>query len=120
MIPGNVGQGAKRNTQFAQIIEIACRHDKPVRIGVKLGSLSTLSDTCPYHRTNARRAAPLDAGSVMREAMVVSALECAAKAEGVGLAGNRIVLSCKVSSVRIWWRSIATWPAVATTRFTSG
>jgi (E)-4-hydroxy-3-methylbut-2-enyl-diphosphate synthase len=97
--PGNVGQGAKRDTQFAQIIEIACRHDKPVRIGVNWGSLDP-SILARIMDENARRAAPLDAGSVMREAMVVSALECAAKAEEYGLAGNRIVLSCKVSSVQ--------------------
>ncbi len=97
--PGNVGQGAKRDTQFAQIIEIACRHDKPVRIGVNWGSLDP-SILARIMDENARRAAPRDAGSVMREAMVVSALESAAKAEEYGLAGNRIVLSCKVSSVQ--------------------
>lgn len=97
--PGNVGQGAKRDTQFAQIIEIACRHDKPVRIGVNWGSLDP-SILARIMDENARRAAPREAGSVMREAMVVSALESAAKAEEYGLAGNRIVLSCKVSSVQ--------------------
>ena len=97
--PGNVGQGAKRDTQFAQIIEIACRQDKPVRIGVNWGSLDP-SILARIMDENARRAEPHDAGSVMREAMVVSALESAAKAEEYGLPGNRIVLSCKVSSVQ--------------------
>jgi (E)-4-hydroxy-3-methylbut-2-enyl-diphosphate synthase len=97
--PGNVGQGARRDTQFAQIIEIACRHGKPVRIGVNWGSLDP-SILARIMDENARRAEPHDAGSVMREAMVVSALESAAKAEEYGLAGNRIILSCKVSSVQ--------------------
>ena len=97
--PGNVGQGAKRDTQFAQIIEIACRYDKPVRIGVNWGSLDQ-SILARIMDENARRAEPRDAGSVMREAMVASALESAIKAEEYGLPGDRIVLSCKVSSVQ--------------------
>ncbi len=97
--PGNVGHGKKRDEQFAQMIEIACRHGKPVRIGVNWGSLdqdllARLMDE------NARRAAPLDATGIMREAMVASALESAAKAEEYGLPGERIVLSCKVSGVQ--------------------
>ena len=97
--PGNVGQGAKRDTQFAQIIEIACRHDKPVRIGVNWGSLDQ-SILARIMDENARRAEPRDAGCVMREAMVSSALESATKAEEYGLPRDRIVLSCKVSSVQ--------------------
>ena len=97
--PGNVGQGAKRDTQFAQIIEIACRHGKPVRIGVNWGSLDQ-SILARIMDENARRTEPRDAGSVMREAMVASALESAAKAEEYGLPGDRIILSCKVSSVQ--------------------
>lgn len=97
--PGNVGQGAKRDTQFAQIIEIACRHDKPVRIGVNWGSLDP-SILARIMDENAQRAEPRDAGCVMREAMVTSALESAAKAEEYGLPGDRIILSCKVSSVQ--------------------
>jgi (E)-4-hydroxy-3-methylbut-2-enyl-diphosphate synthase len=97
--PGNVGQGAKRDVQFSKIIEIACRHDKPVRIGVNWGSLDQ-SILARIMDENARRPEPLDAGGVMREAMVASALESAAAAEKYGLAGNRIVLSCKVSSVQ--------------------
>ncbi|MFA7269567.1 MAG: flavodoxin-dependent (E)-4-hydroxy-3-methylbut-2-enyl-diphosphate synthase [Sterolibacterium sp.] len=97
--PGNVGKGKSRDEQFARLIEIACRHDKPVRIGVNWGSLdpallSRIMDE------NAGRSEPKDANAIMREAMVASALESAAKAEEVGLAGNRIVLSCKVSGVQ--------------------
>jgi (E)-4-hydroxy-3-methylbut-2-enyl-diphosphate synthase len=97
--PGNVGQGAKRDTQFASIIELACKYDKPVRIGVNWGSLdqSVLSRIMDE---NAGRAIPRDAGAVMREALVVSALESAQKAEEYGLAGDRIILSAKVSSVQ--------------------
>ncbi len=97
--PGNVGAGVKRDTQFASIVEIACKYDKPVRIGVNWGSL----DQAVMARVmdeNARRAEPLDAGAVMREALVTSALESAAQAEQVGLPGDRIILSAKVSSVQ--------------------
>ncbi|MCX7148101.1 MAG: flavodoxin-dependent (E)-4-hydroxy-3-methylbut-2-enyl-diphosphate synthase [Rhodocyclales bacterium] len=97
--PGNVGKGARRDEQFAQLIEIACRFDKPIRIGVNWGSL----DQALLARVmdeNARRADPKDATEIMREAMVTSALESAAQAEELGLAGNHIVLSCKVSGVQ--------------------
>ena len=97
--PGNVGRGAKRDEQFATMIEIACRHEKPVRIGVNWGSLDQellvrLMDE------NAGRAEPLDSGAVTREALIVSALESAARAEELGLPSDRIVLSCKVSGVQ--------------------
>ena len=97
--PGNVGFGKKKDEQFAQMIELACRYDKPVRIGVNWGSLDQellgrIMDE------NSRRAEPLEAGQIMRQAMVSSALESAAKAEELGLPGNRILLSCKVSSVQ--------------------
>ena len=97
--PGNVGRGAKRDEQFATMIETACRHAKPVRIGVNWGSLdqellARLMDE------NAARAAPLDADAVMREALIASAIESAARAEEIGLAGDQIVLSCKVSGVQ--------------------
>jgi (E)-4-hydroxy-3-methylbut-2-enyl-diphosphate synthase len=97
--PGNVGRGAKRGEQFAAMIETACRHGKPVRIGVNWGSLdqellARLMDD------NAKQAQPLEADLVMREALIASALESAAKAEDIGLPGNRIVLSCKVSGVQ--------------------
>jgi (E)-4-hydroxy-3-methylbut-2-enyl-diphosphate synthase len=97
--PGNVGTGAKRDDQFATMIETAIRHGKPVRIGVNWGSL----DPALLARLmdgNARRPDPLEADAVMREALVVSALESAAKAEEIGLAGDRIILSAKVSAVQ--------------------
>ncbi|MDB5813469.1 MAG: gcpE [Rhodocyclales bacterium] len=97
--PGNVGKGAKRDTQFAAIVEMACRYDKPVRIGVNWGSLDQ-AVLARMMDENATRAEPWDAGAVMREALVVSALESARAAEDVGLAGDRIILSCKVSSVQ--------------------
>jgi (E)-4-hydroxy-3-methylbut-2-enyl-diphosphate synthase len=97
--PGNVGRGSKRDPQFAEMIEIACRHGRPVRIGVNWGSLdqdllTRLMDD------NSRRPDPLDASVVMREAIVVSALESARRAEELGLAHDRIVISCKVSGVQ--------------------
>jgi len=97
--PGNVGAGTKRDPQFAAIVELACRYDKPVRIGVNWGSLDQ-SVLARIMDANAKRAEPRDAGAVMREALVVSALESAAKAEEYGLPGNRIILSAKVSSVQ--------------------
>jgi (E)-4-hydroxy-3-methylbut-2-enyl-diphosphate synthase len=97
--PGNVGAGTKRDPQFAAIVEIACKYDKPVRIGVNWGSLDQ-SVLARIMDANARLPEPRDAGSVMREALIVSALESAAKAEEYGLAGNRIILSAKVSSVQ--------------------
>ncbi|AMO38817.1 flavodoxin-dependent (E)-4-hydroxy-3-methylbut-2-enyl-diphosphate synthase [Thauera humireducens] len=97
--PGNVGAGSKRDPQFAAIVELACRYDKPVRIGVNWGSLDQ-SVLARIMDANATRAEPRDAGAVMREALVVSALESAAKAEEYGLPGNRIILSAKVSSVQ--------------------
>ena len=97
--PGNVGHGRKRDEQFAQMIEIACRYDKPVRIGVNWGSLDQ-DLLARIMDENASRTEPLDAIGVMREAMVTSALESAAKAEELGLRGDRIILSCKVSGVQ--------------------
>ena len=97
--PGNVGKGAKRDEQFAQLIEIACKYDKPVRIGVNWGSL----DQALLARVmdeNARRSVPLDASEIMREAMIASALESAARAVELGLPADHIVLSCKVSGVQ--------------------
>ena len=97
--PGNVGTGSRRDTQFATMIEQALRWGKPVRIGVNWGSLdqdllSRLMDE------NASAAQPQDAAQVMREALVVSAVEGAHRAEELGLPGDRIVLSCKVSDVQ--------------------
>jgi len=97
--PGNVGAGAKRDPQFAAIVELACRYDKPVRIGVNWGSLDQ-SVLARIMDENATRSDPRDAGAVMREALVVSAFESAAKAEEYGLGRDRIILSAKVSSVQ--------------------
>jgi (E)-4-hydroxy-3-methylbut-2-enyl-diphosphate synthase len=97
--PGNVGQGAKRDTQFAAIVEMACRYNKPVRIGVNWGSLDQ-SVLARIMDENAKRAIPRDAGAVMREALVTSALESAVKAEEYGLGRDKIILSAKVSSVQ--------------------
>ena len=97
--PGNVGKGSRRDAQFAQMIELACEYDKPVRIGVNWGSLdqallATLMDQ------NAQRAEPYDAHHVMLETVIRSALESAAAAEALGLARNKIILSCKMSVVQ--------------------
>ena len=97
--PGNVGQGAKRDTQFAQMIEVACRHGKPVRIGVNWGSLDQAL-LARIMDENAQRPEPFSAQSVMYEALVTSALENAQRAEELGLPGDRITLSCKVSGVQ--------------------
>jgi (E)-4-hydroxy-3-methylbut-2-enyl-diphosphate synthase len=97
--PGNVGKGVKRDEQFAQLIEIACRFDKPIRIGVNWGSLDQAL-LARIMDENARRAEPKNAVDIMREAMVASALESAAQAESLGLAGDHIILSCKVSGVQ--------------------
>ena len=97
--PGNVGHGAKRDTQFAQMIKVACKHQKPVRIGVNWGSLDQALLTRVMDE-NAKRAEPWTSQAVMYEALVVSALENARRAEELGLAGDKIVLSCKVSGVQ--------------------
>jgi (E)-4-hydroxy-3-methylbut-2-enyl-diphosphate synthase len=97
--PGNVGQGAKRDTQFAQMIEAACKYDKPVRIGVNWGSLDQTL-LARIMDENAKRAQPWPAQSVMYEALITSAVESAQRAEELGLAGDRIILSCKVSGVQ--------------------
>lgn len=97
--PGNVGQGAKRDTQFAQMIEIACKYDKPIRIGVNWGSLDQVL-LARIMDENAQRTEPWDAQAVMYEALVTSAIENAQRAEEIGLAGDKIILSCKVSGVQ--------------------
>ncbi|MEX0386205.1 flavodoxin-dependent (E)-4-hydroxy-3-methylbut-2-enyl-diphosphate synthase [Spiribacter onubensis] len=97
--PGNVGKGSRRDPQFAEVIEIARDFDRPVRIGVNWGSLdqdllSRLMDE------NARRADPQPPEAVMREAVVVSSLESAERAEALGLPHDRIIISCKMSRVQ--------------------
>ncbi|PMS31722.1 4-hydroxy-3-methylbut-2-en-1-yl diphosphate synthase [Trinickia symbiotica] len=97
--PGNVGQGAKRDTQFAQMIEAAIRYDKPVRIGVNWGSLDQ-DLLARMMDENAARAEPWESQSVMYEALIQSAIGSAERAVELGLARDRIVLSCKVSGVQ--------------------
>jgi (E)-4-hydroxy-3-methylbut-2-enyl-diphosphate synthase len=97
--PGNVGHGSKRDEQFSTMIEKAIENRKPVRIGVNWGSLDP-ELLARMMDENARLSDPQEAGVVMREALIVSALESAAKAQEIGLAADRIVLSCKVSAVQ--------------------
>jgi len=97
--PGNVGKGAKRDEQFATLIECALRHDKPVRIGVNWGSLDP-ELLARMMDANARLSEPKDSLEVMREAVVVSALESAGAAEELGLPPERVVISCKMSQVQ--------------------
>ena len=97
--PGNVGRGAKRDEQFATMIECAIRYGKPVRIGVNWGSLDQ-ELLARMMDQNAARPAPLDAAEVMREAVIRSALESAQAAQDLGLAAERIVISCKMSQVQ--------------------
>ncbi len=97
--PGNVGFKNKRDPQFTQIVEMAIKYGKPVRIGVNWGSLDQELLT-KLMDENARSEKPLDAREVMHEAMVQSALTSAARAEEIGLPRNRIILSAKVSAVQ--------------------
>jgi (E)-4-hydroxy-3-methylbut-2-enyl-diphosphate synthase len=97
--PGNVGKGAKRDDQFATMIEAALKYGKPVRIGVNWGSLDP-ELLARMMDENGGRGDPLDADEVMREALLVSALESAAQAVKIGLPPERIVISCKVSGVQ--------------------
>tara|TARA_R110002096_G_scaffold98584_6_gene219224 strand:+ start:1059 stop:2306 length:1248 start_codon:yes stop_codon:yes gene_type:complete len=97
--PGNVGFGRKKDAQFATMIEVAARLDKPIRIGVNWGSLDPAL-VAAMMDDNAKLAEPRDAAEVTREALISSALTSAAKAEELGLARDRIVLSCKVSGVQ--------------------
>lgn len=97
--PGNVGKGDKRDKQFSLMIEAALRWDKPVRIGVNWGSLdqellASLMDE------NSRRAMPWGAKPVMYEALIISAIESAQRAEAIGMDPSQIILSCKVSGVQ--------------------
>lgn len=97
--PGNVGFGRKRDTQFAQLIEFAIRYGKPVRIGANWGSLDQ-SLAAALMDENAKRPEPWDAGRVLREALIRSALDSAERAVELGLAHEQIVLSAKVSGVQ--------------------
>ena len=97
--PGNVGSGEKRDSQFATMIEIACRYDRPVRIGVNWGSLDQ-DLIARMMDANVRSATPAPVEQVMREAMVESAVTSAARAVELGLPRGHIVLSCKMSGVQ--------------------
>lgn len=97
--PGNVGFGKKKDEQFSQMIELAIRYNKPIRIGVNWGSLDQ-SVLARVMDDNAKKTNPGSANDVMREALILSALESATLAEQLGLSADRIVLSCKVSSVQ--------------------
>jgi len=97
--PGNVGKGDKRDKQFAQMIEAACRWSKPVRIGVNWGSLDQ-ELLASMMDANAQRAQPWAGASVMYEALIQSALGSAAQAVELGLDPNQILISCKVSGVQ--------------------
>ncbi len=97
--PGNVGFGKKKDTQFAQLIEFAIRYGKPVRIGANWGSLDQAL-AAQLMDENARRADPWDAGRVLREALIRSAVDSAERAVELGLPRERIVLSAKVSGVQ--------------------
>ena len=108
--PGNVGRGAKRDEQFATMIECALRYDRPVRIGVNWGSLDPTL-LARLMDENAAQSNPLDAQAVMREAVIRSALDSARQAEAWGLPAERIVISCKMSQVQ---DLVAVYRALAT------
>jgi len=97
--PGNVGRGSKKDPQFAQMIEFAIQYDKPVRIGVNWGSLDP-SVLARLMDDNSKSSAPRDSVSVMHDAVITSALESAEKAVELGLARDKIILSCKMSGVQ--------------------
>ncbi|HVA54710.1 MAG TPA: flavodoxin-dependent (E)-4-hydroxy-3-methylbut-2-enyl-diphosphate synthase [Gammaproteobacteria bacterium] len=97
--PGNVGRGSKHDPQFATLIEVALKHEKPVRIGVNWGSLDQDLLTQMMDE-NARLPTPKDAQEILHEAMVTSALNSAQRAEQLGLGHDKIILSCKMSGVQ--------------------
>jgi (E)-4-hydroxy-3-methylbut-2-enyl-diphosphate synthase len=97
--PGNVGSGEKKDAQFATMIELACKYDKAVRIGVNWGSLDKQL-VARMMDENAHSSSPKESEEMMHEIMVVSALESAARAEEIGLAAENIVISCKMSGVQ--------------------
>lgn len=97
--PGNVGKGKKRDEQYASMIEVAIKNDKPIRIGVNWGSLDQTL-LARIMDENSQLAEPLEPNEIMHKAMVTSALESAQQAEAIGLAKNKIILSVKMSSVQ--------------------
>ena len=97
--PGNVGFREKKDTQFSTMIETALEYDRPVRIGVNWGSLDQELATRMMDE-NSKRPDPKDAGEITQEALVVSAIENAKRAEELGMSRDKIILSCKVSDVQ--------------------
>lgn len=97
--PGNVGRGKKRDEQFSQMIELACRYNKPVRIGVNWGSLDQ-ELLAKKLDNNAKLENPKELSEVTHDALIESALSSATRAEEIGLSKNQIVLSCKMSGVQ--------------------
>ena len=97
--PGNVGFGAKKDKQFAAMIEVALKYNKPIRIGVNWGSLDQAL-LAQLMDENAKLPRPKTAGQVTHEALVLSAINSAKAAEQLGLGADKIVLSCKVSAVQ--------------------
>jgi (E)-4-hydroxy-3-methylbut-2-enyl-diphosphate synthase len=97
--PGNVGRGSKRDPQFGAMIEVACEHDKPVRIGVNWGSLDQDLLTRLMDENSASDT-PVDADEVVHRAMILSAVDSARRAESLGLGHDRIILSCKMCGVQ--------------------
>jgi (E)-4-hydroxy-3-methylbut-2-enyl-diphosphate synthase len=97
--PGNVGKGSRRDEQFASMIKTAIKYNKPVRIGVNWGSMDQ-AKMARMMDENAKLANPLPSDALMREALIQSALESAAQAEALGLSGDHIIISCKVSNVQ--------------------
>jgi len=97
--PGNVGKGSKRDPQFVVMVEKAIQYEKPIRVGVNWGSLDAAL-LARMMDANAQAAEPQPADAVMREALITSAIDSALRAEELGLPGDRIILSCKVSDVQ--------------------
>ena len=97
--PGNVGSGEKKDAQFATMIELACKYDKAVRIGVNWGSLDKQL-VAHMMDENAQSSSPKESEEMMHQIMIVSALESARRAEQIGLAAEKIVISCKMSGVQ--------------------
>ncbi len=95
--PGNVGRGSKRDSQFASMIETACKYQKPVRIGVNWGSLDQ-QILAEHMDLNQQLAEPKSADEVMQEALITSALNSASYAETLGLDADKIIISCKISN----------------------
>src|SRR5437868_3298941 len=97
--PGNAGKGDKHDKQFAQMVEVAARYDKPVRIGVNWGSLDQ-ELLAQLMDENAKLAEPFEPQQIMYRAIITSAIESARRAEEIGLPAEQIILSCKMSGVQ--------------------